>query len=329
MHTQSNLHSQRIAARLKLDVAQDFVGETFYFPHNLDFRGRTYAVGPHLQYLGDDLTRGLLQFAEAKPLGPDGLRWLKVQLANLYGMDKLSLDDRVKWSDEQIEAGILREVDAQPMGSVAMDWWTKADNPVQTLALCFDLHAALEAPDPAAYESPSAVHMDGSCNGLQHYAALGRDTRGAEQVRTAGANSSHMQHMSRHPPNSNSPVHSTLPDSARRQPYLQTQPTVLPNLTLPPPPNAPVLPLTPRTPRARSTWCPRRSRRISTPACASLSSKRWRGWRRRPSRRPRSWRGESLRTAPRRTSCTRRRSTGGSPGSLTGTSRERSSSRPS
>ena len=189
MHTQSNLHSQRIAARLKLDVAQDFVGETFYFPHTLDFRGRTYAVGPHLQYLGDDLTRGLLQFAEAKPLGPDGLRWLKVQLANLYGMDKLSLDDRVKWSDEQIEAGILREVDAQPMGSVAMDWWTKADNPVQTLALCFDLHAALDAPDPAAYESPSAVHMDGSCNGLQHYAALGRDTRGAEQVRTAEASS--------------------------------------------------------------------------------------------------------------------------------------------
>jgi DNA-directed RNA polymerase len=26
------------------------------------------------------------------------------------------------------------------------------------------------------------VHQDGSCNGLQHYAALGRDEAGGEQV---------------------------------------------------------------------------------------------------------------------------------------------------
>jgi DNA-directed RNA polymerase len=26
------------------------------------------------------------------------------------------------------------------------------------------------------------IHQDGSCNGLQHYAALGRDTEGAYQV---------------------------------------------------------------------------------------------------------------------------------------------------
>ena len=27
-----------------------------------------------------------------------------------------------------------------------------------------------------------AVHQDGTCNGLQHYAALGGDSRGAQQV---------------------------------------------------------------------------------------------------------------------------------------------------
>lgn len=31
------------------------------------------------------------------------------------------------------------------------------------------------------------VHMDGSCNGLQHYAALGRDTEGAKAVNLAPA----------------------------------------------------------------------------------------------------------------------------------------------
>ena len=29
------------------------------------------------------------------------------------------------------------------------------------------------------------VHMDGSCNGLQHYAALGRDQEGAVKVNVA------------------------------------------------------------------------------------------------------------------------------------------------
>ena len=40
----------------------------------------------------------------------------------------------------------------------------------------------MTAPDPTRYESRLPVHQDGSCNGLQHYAALGRDTLGAKQV---------------------------------------------------------------------------------------------------------------------------------------------------
>ena len=42
--------------------------------------------------------------------------------------------------------------------------------------------AALRSPDPAAYVTCLPVHMDGSCNGLQHYAALGRDKPGALKV---------------------------------------------------------------------------------------------------------------------------------------------------
>ena len=50
MRDRSNLYSQRVTARLKLDVAERFVhAPQIFFPHNLDFRGRAYAVGPHLQ----------------------------------------------------------------------------------------------------------------------------------------------------------------------------------------------------------------------------------------------------------------------------------------
>src|SRR6266403_5899698 len=45
-----------------------------------------------------------------------------------------------------------------------------------------ELKAALDSPDPLAYECALPVHQDGTCNGLQHYAALGGDARGARQV---------------------------------------------------------------------------------------------------------------------------------------------------
>ncbi len=45
-----------------------------------------------------------------------------------------------------------------------------------------ELNAALNSPDPHAYECALPVHQDGTCNGLQHYAALGGDARGARQV---------------------------------------------------------------------------------------------------------------------------------------------------
>ena len=68
-----------------------------YMPHNIDFRGRAYPIPPHLNHLGDDLSRGLLKFGESKPLGEDGLRWLKIHCANLFGYDKATFPERVQW----------------------------------------------------------------------------------------------------------------------------------------------------------------------------------------------------------------------------------------
>ena len=58
---------------------------------------------PHLNHIGDDLSRGLLKFAEAKPLGERGLRWLKIHLANLYGFDKANFDERVEFVHEHLD----------------------------------------------------------------------------------------------------------------------------------------------------------------------------------------------------------------------------------
>ena len=69
----------------------------------MDFRGRAYPIPPHLNHIGNDLSRGLLKFAEAKPLGRSGLRWLKIHNANLYGFDKGTFEERVQWVNEHLE----------------------------------------------------------------------------------------------------------------------------------------------------------------------------------------------------------------------------------
>jgi DNA-directed RNA polymerase len=61
-------------------------------------------------------------------------------------------------------------------------WWLNAEDPWQCLAACMELKAALESPDPTRFVSNLPVHQDGTCNGLQHYAALGGDVWGAKQV---------------------------------------------------------------------------------------------------------------------------------------------------
>lgn len=149
-----------------------------YFPHNIDFRGRAYPIPPHLNHIGDDLSRGLMLFAEVRPLGASGLRWLKIHLANLYGFDKGSFDERMKFVQDNLEE-IFDSAERPLEGN---RWWTKADDPWQCLATCKELTKALKSEDPEAYESCLPVHQDGTCNGLQHYAALGGDVNGAKQV---------------------------------------------------------------------------------------------------------------------------------------------------
>jgi DNA-directed RNA polymerase len=54
--------------------------ERFYVPLNIDFRGRLYGV-PHFNFAREDHVRGLFLFADGKPIGKDGLDWLKVHVA--------------------------------------------------------------------------------------------------------------------------------------------------------------------------------------------------------------------------------------------------------
>ncbi len=58
---------------------------------------------PHFSHIGDDLCRGLLLFAESRKLGARGLEWIKIQISNLYGFDKASVNDRIKFTEDNME----------------------------------------------------------------------------------------------------------------------------------------------------------------------------------------------------------------------------------
>ncbi|XP_022993982.1 DNA-directed RNA polymerase 2, chloroplastic/mitochondrial-like [Cucurbita maxima] len=174
-------HSQRCDIELKLAVARKMKDEEgFYFPHNIDFRGRAYPMHPYLNHLGSDLCRGILEFAEGRPLRKSGLRWLKIHLANLFagGVDKLSHDGRITFIDDHVE-DIFDSADRPLEGR---RWWLNAEDPFQFLAGCMNLTEALRSSSPETVISHIPIHQDGSCNGLQHYAALGRDKLGAAAV---------------------------------------------------------------------------------------------------------------------------------------------------
>lgn len=156
-----------------------FRDRIFWFPHNFDFRGRVYVCPPHFNHLGSDLSRAILLFANGKPLGPRGLDWLKIHLVNLTGFKKQSsMAERVAYANEMMPK-ILDSADRPFDGE---KWWTKSDEPWQTLACCCAIADAVRSPNPEEHICHFPVHQDGSCNGLQHYAALGRDQHGAEAV---------------------------------------------------------------------------------------------------------------------------------------------------
>ena len=178
-----------IATRNVLYVARTMRDEpAMFFPYNCDFRGRVYPMTSHLTPQGSDLCKGLLTFAEGKPLGPDGAVWLALHGASCMDttpegvkVSRLTRQERVDW----VVANTLTIVDCAD-DPVANQWWTKAEDPFQFLAFCFEWagYCRLRTANGHGedYVCSLPVAQDGSCNGLQHFSAMFRDPVGGTSV---------------------------------------------------------------------------------------------------------------------------------------------------
>lgn len=159
--------------------------ERWYTPMNWDWRTRTYAL-TRFNFQREDRVRSLFLFANGKPIGEEGIKWLKIHVANCgafkdeqkVGIDKKSFEERVKWTDDNLSRLVALVED--PLGTCAASVdtfsWTQADNPFLFLAACRELVSALTA--GPSYVSHLPTGWDGSCNGLQHLCLMTRDPQG-------------------------------------------------------------------------------------------------------------------------------------------------------
>ena len=193
-----------------IDRIEDFPGDDSHFYHSWEAgpRGRLYSSCPYLSPQGGDLNRGLIRFAEPKPITEKGFKWLKVYIAGLFkGVDlrrgkkipdgftwnkikqiNPSIPEMIEWFDEN--EMILLAIGERPMEFINI-WWNDRDKNdlrkrvpfgkkksyFQRVAATHDYWQALKTG-----KSSIAVILDGTCNGQQHVAAIMRERKHAKLV---------------------------------------------------------------------------------------------------------------------------------------------------
>ena len=168
--------SRRLSLSFIVNQANKFSQfKAIWFPYNMDWRGRVYAV-PMFNPQGNDMQKGLLTLAVGKPIGADGFKWLKVHGANCAGVDKVTFEERIKWVEDNHD-NIIAAAKA-PMDSI--EWWGKLDSPFCFLAFCFEYAGVMH--HGLSYSCSLPIAFDGSCSGIQHFSAMLRDHIGGHAV---------------------------------------------------------------------------------------------------------------------------------------------------
>ena len=165
--------SKRIQVERTLQIGEQYSKyDEFYYVWQNDFRSRKYASSTFMSPQSADWSKALLVFRDGKPINNwDDARWLCIHGANLYGNDKVTLDQRESWAWDNADE--IKRVADNPYDNV---WWLDADKPYQFLGWCLEFTGLVRQGWGFMSNFPTSV--DGSCNGLQHLSAILRDERG-------------------------------------------------------------------------------------------------------------------------------------------------------
>ena len=167
--------SKRIQIERTMQMAEEYAKhDRFYYVWQNDFRSRKYASSTFMSPQGADWSKAFMMFKHGMPINNwDDARWLCIHGANLYGNDKVTLNERETWAWDNADE--FKRVVDNPFDNL---YWLEADKPFQFLAWCMDFVGLVR--QGWGYESRIPVSADGSCNGLQHLSAILRDERGGK-----------------------------------------------------------------------------------------------------------------------------------------------------
>ena len=157
-----------------VDVFEKY--EKFYCPWSLDYRGRCYPIPAFLTPQDTDFGKSLLKFHRQALMTPEAERWLSFQVSTTAGNDKLPIDERLDWTNDN--HSLITAVATDPIGNLST--WESMDEPWQFLAACDEYYHCVMLCDRNYTNLPIAV--DATCSGLQILAGLARDASTAQLV---------------------------------------------------------------------------------------------------------------------------------------------------
>ena len=144
--------------------------EKFYFPMQVDYRGRVYSVPSFVSPQSCDLGRSCLEFYNGVPIkNEEDARWLKIHGANVWGR-KGTFEDRIAWIEHNTD-DIIKIAD----DPYKYKLWQDASEPWAFLAFCFEYGAYKK--EGYGFVTHLPCRMDASCNGIQILSLLLKDEK--------------------------------------------------------------------------------------------------------------------------------------------------------
>ena len=153
-----------------LSIANRFKDEErIYIPWSFDWRGRAYPIPSFMSPQGTDMEKALYMFAKPRPITDSAKRWLAIQVANCAGQDKLSLDDRVAWTEANVS--LIKTIAEDPLSHLGD--LEAFDNPWTGYAACVEFYDCVITGKKTTTQLPVAT--DATCSGIQHLSAMTLD----------------------------------------------------------------------------------------------------------------------------------------------------------
>ena len=153
-------------------VKSELANKPFYFKWAYDKRGRVYSKGYHINIQANEYHKACLSFSKEVELTNRGWYWLKVDIANAFGLDKELWADRVAFVDNNIDT-MLADIDG---------WSAKADDPLLAKSALLAYKESL-----ATGKSNHIVRLDATTSGAQLMSVLTRDIEAMEKLNVLGS----------------------------------------------------------------------------------------------------------------------------------------------